>query len=75
MNVVMASSSTASTEYALNISLRLHPLLCCTCAMMMEFADLPIPASTPGRLYETGQSVRPVHVHHVRDALDVDARP
>jgi hypothetical protein len=70
MNVVMASSSTASTEYALNISLRLHPLLCCTRAMMMDSLT-----STPGRLYDTGQSVRPVHVHHVRDALDVDARP
>jgi hypothetical protein len=68
MNVVMASSSTANTEYALNISLRLHPLLCCTRAND-GFADLPIPAS------ETGQSVRPVHVHHVHDALDVDARP
>jgi hypothetical protein len=47
MNVVMASSSTASTEYALNISLRLHPLLCCTRAMMMDSLTSPFRPPRP----------------------------
>jgi hypothetical protein len=37
-------------------------------------ADLAAAAATPGLLYETGQSVRPVYVHYVYDALDVDTR-
>jgi hypothetical protein len=41
MNAVMASSSTFSTKYALKTSLRLHPLLFYTYAIMIESLTSP----------------------------------